>query len=222
MDKKKTFMERELTAEDAEKVLKANYMNCVRKAAGGGTLSAVELNFIEAIRQRDGGGDIEASPLVNARFAKNQTELADALGVNRKTIQRWMKRDGHPGTRPDGRYEIPLWKTWARTQGHVFEDAEPVDKKAAEVKILLQRSQLLQIEIDKELKRLMAVEEVRGAFGRMIGECRVAFYSIPGSLAPQVVGLTVPEAEKRLRLAIDDAMTLIAEDKIGITHDASN
>lgn len=210
---------RSLTAEDAEKVLKANYLNCVRKAASGQTLSSVELGFIEAVRHRGGDGSIDV-PAPTARFAKNQVELAEALGVNRKTIQRWLKRDGHPGTRPDGRYEIPLWKTWARTQGHVFEDAEPVDKKAAEVKILLQRSELLQIEIDKERDRLMPVEEVRGAFGRMIGEFRVALYSIPGSLAPQVVGLTVPEAEKRLRHALDDAMTLVAEDKVGLKADA--
>jgi transcriptional regulator with XRE-family HTH domain len=30
-------------------------------------------------------------------------ELAEILGVSRKTVQRWRKVEGNPGVRPDGR-----------------------------------------------------------------------------------------------------------------------
>ena len=40
------------------------------------------------------------------RYAKNQTELADFLGVDRKTIQRWRKENNFPTAMADGRWDV--------------------------------------------------------------------------------------------------------------------
>ena len=52
-------------------------------------------------------------------WAKNQTELAEAIGCNRKSIQRWLK-EAHPdcpGQTSDGRYNITLWKLFVESVG---------------------------------------------------------------------------------------------------------
>lgn len=85
------------------------------------------------------------------------------------------------------------------------------DRAALEAAILLARAELLEAENDCEAGELLPIDEVRADFGRRIGECRMALYSIPGSLAPQVVGLTVPEAKKRIRFAVEDAFSLLNE-----------
>jgi len=79
-----------LTASQADRILRANYGNLVKKVGAGRTLSAGEVNLLQAIQD---GGRPEART-----FAKTQAELSDLLGVSRRTIQRAMKVSGRRTT----------------------------------------------------------------------------------------------------------------------------
>lgn len=81
---------RALTASQADRILRANYGNLVKKVGAGRTLSAGEVNLLQAIQD---GGRPEART-----FAKTQAELSDLLGVSRRTIQRAMKVSGRRTT----------------------------------------------------------------------------------------------------------------------------
>lgn len=76
------------TPEQAGLVLKTNYRNLVRKVGAGRTLSAGEVNLLQAIQT---GGRPEARA-----FTGTLVELADLLGVSRRTIQRAVKLEGRP------------------------------------------------------------------------------------------------------------------------------
>jgi hypothetical protein len=72
-----------LTSEQAEILLKADLRNLAKKVQQGKTLSVAERNILQSALAGQ-------SPSA-AEFAKNQVELAEILGVDRKTIQRWRK-----------------------------------------------------------------------------------------------------------------------------------
>src|SRR5437867_12728917 len=91
-----------LTAEQAEILLKADLRNLAKKVQQGKTLSASERNLLQSVL---GGGKTST-----VSYAKNQVELAELLGVNRKTIQRARKKPGNPGAEADGRYNVTAWR----------------------------------------------------------------------------------------------------------------
>ena len=54
----------------------------------------------------------------SVRYAKTIVKLADILGVNRKTIDRWRKMKGSPKSKPDGRQDIPKWRQFIKKNGY--------------------------------------------------------------------------------------------------------
>lgn len=108
----------EITPELAAKVLRKNRQNLVRKVADGKTLSPREQEYLNAIAR---GEETTAEPT----FAKNQVALANALGVERKTIQRWVKEEGAPEARPNGQYHIGEWRSWATANHKKLGDDTP-------------------------------------------------------------------------------------------------
>ena len=108
----------EITPELAAKVLRKNRQNLVRKVADGKTLSPREQEYLNAIAR---GEETAADPT----FARNQVALANALGVERKTVQRWLKEEGIPEARSNGQYHIGEWRAWATANHKKLGDDTP-------------------------------------------------------------------------------------------------
>lgn len=87
-----------LTEEQARIILKSDLANIVRKVKAGKTLSASERALLATARA---GG----KP-TSARFVSTRAELAEAIGVSRRSVARWLKLPGNPKAQPDGRYEV--------------------------------------------------------------------------------------------------------------------
>ena len=81
-------------------------------------------------------------------WAKNQVELAAALGCDRKTIQRWLKENDAecPGTRADGRYNVTLWRLWSEKKGKNPKQRLGRDKGSLELENYELRNEKLKIE----------------------------------------------------------------------------
>lgn len=132
-------------AEKAAKLLEGNFINIGKKVVGGTTLNAGEVKLLEQIKLT------KADATANVpTFAKNQTQLADILGVSRKTIQRKVKLSGAPKPEPNGSLHVANWKKFLETEGVIEEDAglDSVALKAEQ--ILLQ---------NKRLKNKLAIEQ---------------------------------------------------------------
>lgn len=183
-----------ISPDQAELALKANWRNLLRKVQAGKTLSPGEVAMLKAAQA---GG--QAPPQA---FAKNQVELADLLGVSRKTIQRALKVDGHPVTRPDGRYDVNAWRDFL--QGAGDDTAAPSITEQRARNLLLQNERLeLQIAIlRKEYVAATEVErwgsELGAAIRKVVCQIHLA--------APSVVGGSVPDAESRLKEVEDEIL----------------
>ena len=189
----------------ASKILKKNLLNIVRKVQDGKTLSHIELNQIQSLA--DGG---EGTKL----WAKNQVELAEILGIERKTIQRWLKLPNCPQARSDGRYSVVEFREWATKTGRkVIDDTTDDEKSRLEIRRLRTICERLDLELEVTKGTYTSNDEVTKSIFRMIGAARKVLAAMPAQLAPQVVGLSIPEAEQRIREQVDNAMKQLHEGK---------
>ncbi|HZV35109.1 MAG TPA: hypothetical protein VFB72_11100 [Verrucomicrobiae bacterium] len=190
-------------------ILKANLFNLAKKVAKGKTLSAVEIRLLR---------ESEASQsLPDTDFAKNQVELAAALDISRKTIERYKKRDDAPTPRADGRLCISEWKAFLARHNVLDESDGGDDLNATELKakqILLQ-NQKLEHQLAVLREEYMATVDVEKMVADMVQNAKRVLLAGPPSLAPQVVGVTIPEAETILRQWLYDALSAMHQDPLG-------
>jgi hypothetical protein len=185
-----------LTRSQADKILRDEIKNLRRRVEMGKTLTTSERALIQA--HADG-----TTP--DARvWVKDQVELGEVLGVTRKSIQRWRK-EGAPPPESDGRWNVPLWREWMKTHGKKGTEDDGPSKSQLEARRLLLMNEKLEAEIGIMRGEYVRKAEVERFIVEIIVECRKVLEQGPVTLAPQVVGLTVPEAEKRMRAWIDEA-----------------
>ena len=189
----------ELTGEQAKKLLQGNTLNLARRVTEGKLLSPKEVAMLESIAA---GNEAEAKT-----FVRTQEDLGKALGVTRKSIQRWLKIPNNPGAKADGRYDVMAWRQFAQNQGKKVESDREEDSDFAKEKarnILLQNKKL---EFQLKVLRKEYVEagqvEVWGA--ELAMEIRKAIMAIH-IVAPSIVGLTIAEAEMRLKELEDEIL----------------
>ncbi len=169
------------------KLLRLNLANLKKKVLRGGVLSQREIEMLKS----------ESSDAATApRFAKNQVELSNILGVERKTIQRWLKEPGNPGAKADGRLSVEEWKQWAEENGKKVGDS--INTAAEKAKNVLLQNEILEFRL-KVLRRdyvPMADVEVVGA------KLAVALRKVIGTihlLAPSLEQVTAADAEALLK-----------------------
>ena len=181
-----------LTSEQAALLLKADARNLSKKLREGKSLSGSERTMLQSIAT---GGEGAAE-----LFAASQVELADVLGISRKTIERARKKEGNPGVRADGRLDISAWREYLRQTTKCFDrDEDHTQTRAkASARNLLLKNEKLEATIAILRRQWMAVDEVE-RLGADLGSAIRKVVTTLHLTAPSVVGLTVPEAEARLR-----------------------
>lgn len=99
--------------------------------------------------------------------------------------------------------------------------------KTAETNSVLKQKQLLikieaaEYELAEIKGRLVPVADVRRELAKLITNCKSVLLALPSSLAPQVVGLSVPDAEKLLREKLHESLNQLAESKYATTPQSS-
>jgi len=190
-------------AEVAEKILKRNIVNIVRKVQEGRTLSNTELAVVQGVADTD-----EPETPTGLLFVQNQTDLARELGVNRKTIQRWLKVEGCPPTASDGRYNVLDWRKWATENNLKVSEGEGAgdSKLKLEARRLLLNNSRLEFDLAVRRGEYTHNDDVEAMFVMMVQNAKKVLLALPSNASPQVVGLSVPEAEIRLREIVDEAL----------------
>lgn len=92
----------------ARKVLDKDFENIIRKVGSGKTLTSAERARIEA---RAAGSDDTTA------YAKTIVELAEILGVTRRTLSSWRKMGGAPKPLPNGDHDVSAWREFVRLRG---------------------------------------------------------------------------------------------------------
>jgi len=92
----------------ARKVLDKDFENIIRKVGAGKTLTSAERARIEA---RAAGSDDTTA------YAKTIVELAEILGITRRTLSSWRKMEGAPKPLPNGDHDVSAWREFVRLRG---------------------------------------------------------------------------------------------------------
>ncbi len=130
----------------ASRILNKDIENIAKKAAHGKPLTDSErARIVETCGQSE-----------FQKYAKSAVELAEILGVNRKTISRWRKHKDSPKPTSNGRYDIEKWRLFVR-ENNLKEKESPeetalklrkltAEVKQAELKLSVLESQYVSIE----------------------------------------------------------------------------
>lgn len=151
------------------------------------------------------------------RYAKNQTELAEFLGVDRKTIQRWRKEEDFPKPMADGRYDVLYVRDWReKTRNSSTANAEDLSKAEGEARRVWLQVEKLEHEIEVAKGEFITIEQARADVSQMCARARTILLAIPDTLAPLVIGKTPTQAQQLIRKEIDNALAQITADQVGI------
>jgi hypothetical protein len=182
-----------VTPQIAKKILDANLINLANKVKEGKALSSQELSLVQSVASEGEG--------VGVAYVQNQTDLAKTLNIkNRKTIQRWLKMEGNPGTAADGRYSVVAWREWKKKHGRFGDEDEDteLDRTYLQAKNLLLQNQRLEIQVAALRKETVPFADVE-QWGADLGVAIRKVISQWHLIAPNLAGLTVPEIEERLK-----------------------
>lgn len=145
---------------------------------------------------------------LDPEWADNQSDLARILGLkNRKTIQRWVAAGDSPGATPDGRYNVSAWREYASKHGR---KTRTPDKAKAELESQLIANERDRLKLEVERGNLCSVDEVASLLGAAGFGFANRLLTSKHELGPSVVGISVPEATKRIGIAHETALTELA------------
>lgn len=201
-----------LTPEQASAVLKADLANLIKRTKEGKPLSSTQRAMVAALADGQDGAP---------SFAHSIVELSAALGCSRRTITRYLRRDGNPGSRADGRYDVTAWRTFLRQFGALDEDAEPESEELdgsdphLRGKLMAVKIEMAKLELARMRGELVSVESVRQLGAELGGAIRKTL--TVHRLASSLVGLSVGEIEDRLKEAEDETLL-----QLHMIHDRIN
>jgi hypothetical protein len=142
------------------------------------------------------------------KYVGTQEALAAHLDCDRKSIQRWMKREDCPGKTPDG-YDVEAWREMVQKAGL---GRKRTSKSEASLKCE-------KLALENERRRLIN-EKLRGEVLHQDEVCKVltdmmagfvlGLRQLPNELAQEVIGLTPGEANKRIRRGVDERLEQLA------------
>ena len=203
----------DLTSETIEHLLQRDLAAIQAKVEAGKPLSDAEVRRLrEAVSRREAApvlptsGSEPSDPL----WVPHQTALAESLGCDRRTIRRLLKQEGNPGKREDGCYSLTAWRIWAMDHGRLKRQVVAPDKNELECRALLLRNEKLEVENAERRGELMHVDEVTRVLTDMMGAFVQGLRGLKHSLSPQVVGVPVGEAAKRIGREIDEQLTRLS------------
>jgi hypothetical protein len=188
---------------EARALLQADLRNLKRRVIeNGDNLTTAERRYLTAAA---GGG-------LDLNFAPSYVDLATALGVSRKTIQRAKLRPGAPTPRPDGRHDVQAWRAFLLPDDidpdegtDDDEDGPSSVESARDLRLNLQNKKT-ELQIGLMARELVPTLEVR-QWGAQMGAAVRKIVTQIHRAAPSLVGLPVAVAEERLKEIEDDILS---------------
>lgn len=183
----------------ADKILKADLANLVRKVKAGKPLSTAERKLIEKEK---------TAPVTAGNFAA----AAAIIGCT-VTQLKAAKKAGCDGFR-HGRVNVPAVKEWLKENADKLPDAAQ-DKNALECQKLQRQIRALDFAHEQNRGLYLLADEVRRICFAHIQQARALLLAAPAELAPTLCGLTAAEIELRLVERMDAALATLRANPLG-------
>ncbi len=182
-----------------DKILNKDLENIIKKASSGKTLTDAE-----RARIKEFYGESQ-SPT----YVKSAIELANILGVNRKTIARWKKNKSAPKPLPNGSYKVEDWQAFVKQN----ELKEPESQEETQLKSRKLLAEVKQAEIKLKVMEgtYVSLERVRSIWLQHIGQVRQILESrLLNELPPILTTLNAIEIREKLQDVLDESYKAIS------------
>mgnify|MGYP003627957378 CR=1 FL=1 len=180
--------------DEAEKVLRANLGNIVKKVSDGKPLNARETELVEQ------EGSLSQKPLT-------WKALAESLNVSPVTLWQWRKSSDSPKGRALEEWEI--YKSARQSLGHgKFSPEEIADLRGSLLSEKTKREKaerrLKELQLEREEKGWIPFEEAEEAVGRVLEPLASLLENVPKSYSMNVNPTDPDHAEEMLREMVQD------------------
>ena len=183
-----------------QRILSKDLENIVKKVASGKTLTNSERALIESEY-----GEKEKS----VRYAKTIVELADILGVNRKTIDRWRKLKGSPKPCSDGRHNVAKWRDFVRK--HDLKEPDSPEDDELKTRKLLAEVKQAEIKLKVMEGTYVPIEKVREVWLTHIGQVRNILESrFLNELPPILTTLDAIQIREKMQEVLDETYSALS------------
>lgn len=189
----------------AERLLKANLANIVKKVKAGKTLTREERRLLTQAS--------EDEELDGVAVVTTYVELAEILGITRRTLQDWRKMEGAPEPASNGEHDVNAWKEFqSKIDGKGAERIEdPEEESGLPSEPILKRKKLLLFCQEKEmqlsLKRgeLIEISAVRNTWAKKCAEANTHLRQrLENELPSELEGLEAADIFDALVAVVDE------------------
>ncbi len=194
---------KELSPEVAGKILDADFQNIVKKVAAGRPLTVAERTRIES----RAAGSVET-----LAYAKTLVELSAVLGVTRRTLTAWQKREGSPKPLSNGMWPVADWREFVRVRGLKASKTPVGNEEALKARKLLAEVEERELRIAVKKGEYVPLHQVRTEWIGLVAQAtsilRAKFES---ELPPILSGLDATGIQRECRKAIDEVLRCLHE-----------
>ena len=129
-------------------------------------------------------------------------------------MRRWPKLDNCPGARPDGRYDVAVWREFANQRRGIDDDGGLSQAQLKARQILLQ-NQKLEFQLSVLRGENVSSDKVRQWAAQCSLNVKRVLLQGPASLAPQVIGVSIQEAETILKQWVNESLRKLSDNPLG-------
>lgn len=196
-----------------DRIFTADLANIVRKVQAGKTLTASERKAVALAAGESPPPKAVALPKLGV--AVSLSAAAALLGISRAAVQA-AKAAGCRAIRQNGRVDCDdLW-TWLDEHPEILESAGDKVDRSIEITLKIRAERLLrEHQLAVQRSEYVPAEQVERDTVDLIATAKSVLLSGPASLAPQVVGVSIPEAELILREWLHTALSKLHADPLG-------
>lgn len=174
-----------------------------QKLRDGKELTASERRVLEITANADG--------IKNKKFADNIVELAEILGVHRKTIYEWKKLDGAPKAQDNGLHDVAAWRAFVRAHELGPGDAPSQDLNAIKARKLLAEAEIKEEQAAQIKGQTVTLDAVNRFMRRKVaGAVTLLRNKFENELPPILSGLDATGIRKECATAIDEVCQMLS------------
>jgi hypothetical protein len=185
----------------ARKLLNRDFANLVKRVQNGGKLNRSERAMLQGMAASAGN-----SPTV----AENFVELAKILGVSRRALQNWRKRQDAPQAAANGFHEVAAWREFMERNGLEGETATTDEETALRARKLLAEVEERELRLAVKKGEYVALEEVRAVWTEQVAKAKELLrHKFEMELPPVLSGLDTVAIQQECARALDEVFTLL-------------
>ena len=185
----------------ARKLLNRDFANLIQRVQRGGKLSRAERSMLQSM-----AASTSQAPTV----AENYVELANILGVTRRSLQNWRKSKDAPKPAANGFHEVAAWREFMKRNDLEGASGMTETETALRARKLLAEVEDWELRLALKKREYVALKEVRAEWTRRVAQARnLLIQKFAMELPPILSGLDAIGIQKECQRALHEFYTIL-------------